>query len=107
MPIDSRCPFCHTMTEDTIHLFLGCVVSQDCWRLAVSHNWLNMNPPFDPQIGILQMLSDVIAAGPTIKMDRLVALLWSIKKTRNNMVFRSEASNPGVTLTKAKRATAE
>ena len=75
MLIDSRCPFCHTTTEDMTHLFLGCTVLQDCWRLVVSHNWLNMTPHFDPQIGILQMLSNARAAGPTVKMNKLVALL--------------------------------
>ena len=71
----SRCPFCHTTTEDTTHLFLGCAVSQDYWRLTVSHNWLNMTPHFDPQIGILQIFSDARVTDPVVKMDRLVALL--------------------------------
>jgi len=44
MSIDSHCPFCHTMTEDMTCLFLGYTVSQDYWRLAVFHNWLNMTP---------------------------------------------------------------
>ena len=38
MNIDSRYPFCQSGTEDTDHLFLGCNISQDCWRLTVFYN---------------------------------------------------------------------
>jgi len=36
--VDSHCPFCQSEIEDTNHLFLGCNISQDCWRLVASHN---------------------------------------------------------------------
>ena len=78
MNIDSRRPFYQSETEDTNYLFLRSNISQDCWRLATSHNWVNTNLLFDPQIGQLQMLNAARAAGPALKMDRLVTLLWSI-----------------------------
>jgi len=89
------------------HLFLGCTIAQDCWSLAVSHNWLNTNIVFRLQLTVLQLLSTTRNASPKINMDRVVALLWSIWKTRNGTVFRNETPNPGLTLTRAKQASAE
>jgi len=40
-------------------------------------------------------------------MYRIVALIWSIWKTRNNEIFRNETSNPELFLLCAKRASAE
>ena len=40
-------------------------------------------------------------------MERIVALLWSGWKARNNNVFRHEFPNPGLTLIRAKWASAE
>ena len=87
MNIDSHCPFCESEIDNTNHLFLGCNVSQDCWGLAVSHNWLNTNLPFNPQLSLLQMLNGARAADSIVKMDRLVALLWSIWKARITWCF--------------------
>jgi len=53
------------------------------------------------------MLSDTRAASLAVKIDRLVALIWSIWKTRNNIVFCSETPYLGITLTRAKKATAQ
>lgn len=44
---------------------------------------------------------------PSHQMARLVALLWSLWKTRNSIVFRNETSTPGMSLLRAKRASAE
>jgi len=40
-------------------------------------------------------------------MDRVIALLWSIWKTRNGIVFQNETPNLGLTLIRAKQASAE
>jgi len=32
-------------------------------------------------------------------MDRIVALLWSLWKTRNSKIFRNESSSPGMSIT--------
>ena len=46
MNIDSLCPFCQGEIEDADHLFLHCNVAQECWRLAASHRWININLMF-------------------------------------------------------------
>ena len=40
-------------------------------------------------------------------MDRIVVLLWSIWKIRNNKIFRNETSSPRLSLLRAKQASAE
>lgn len=44
---------------------------------------------------------------PTTRMDREVSLMWSIWKSRNSMLFRSETPIPESTLIRAKKANAE
>ena len=87
-------PFCQTEIEDADHLFLHCNITQNIWSLAFSHNWLNINLPFNPQSDALQMLSNARFVTPSIKMDRVVALLWSRRKARKSLVFCNETSNP-------------
>jgi len=41
---------------------------------------------------------------PSMNMDRVVAILWSIWKTRNSVVFRNENSNQGITLIRTENA---
>ena len=41
------------------------------------------------------------------QFDRIVALLWSIWKTHNSIVFRNELPQAVVTLIRAKKASAE
>jgi len=52
-------------------------------------------------------LSKLRAYAPLALFDRKVALLWSIWKTRNSVVFRNELPQLVVTLIKAKKASAE
>ena len=42
-----------------------------------------------------------------VNMDRVIALLWSIWKMQNGTVFQNEMPNPGLTLIRAKKASAE
>ena len=105
--VDPACPFCHSEVEDMDHLFLHCTIAQGCWNLAISHNWINANLVFSPQLTVLQMLSTTCNARPNVHMDRIISLLWSIWKIRNGAVFRNTSPNPGLTLIRAKQANVE
>lgn len=107
MNLDPRCPFCQTEREDVDHLFVHCQISQECWRLAVSRNWIDHSFVASTQNNILQRLSSAGATIPATRIDRVVSLIWSIWKIRNNMVFRSETPIPENTLIRAKKANAE
>jgi len=95
MNIDPLCPFCQSEIEDADNLFLHCQITQEFWRLAISHNWI--------ENGILQRLSMARIATSAVKMDRVAVLLWSMRKIRNNMVFHKETPIPGSTLIRAKK----
>ena len=57
---------------------------------------------------VCEKLDRVIQTSTTlIAMDRVVALFWSIWKTRNNKVFRDELPPPMITLIRAKKVSAE
>ena len=105
--IDPLCPHCHSEIEDAEHLFLGCHAVQHVWRLANDHTWLKINIPLDYHHSVQDWLATLRLSTHLFKMDRLVSLLWSIWKSRNNAVFRKESSNPVITLIRAKRACAE
>jgi len=66
MNIDPLYPFCQAKIEDADHLFLHCNVAQECWRLAISHRWIDTNLTFSRQFTVLQMLSTARAASPTV-----------------------------------------
>ena len=52
-------------------------------------------------------LSKLRTSTSPIPFDRVVALLWSIWKTRNSIVFCNELPQPIVTLIRAKKASAK
>jgi len=107
MNIDPLFPFCQAEIKDADHLFLYCNAAQDCWRLATSHRCINTNFMFSRQLTVLQMLSTAGTTSPTVKLDRVVALLWSTWKIRNSMIFGSETPNLGINLIRAKKVSVE
>jgi len=60
-----------------------------------------------PQSTVLQMLSAIRYTDPNANMDIIVVLLLSVWKTWNGTVFRKEPPNPGMTLIRAEKASAE
>ena len=107
MNLDPRYPFCQTEKKDVDHLFFHCQISQECWRLTVSHNWIDHKFVSGTQNNILQRLSSARTTTPAIRIDRVVSLIWSIWKIRNNMVFRSETPIPENTLIRVKKVNSE
>jgi len=107
LQIDPLCPHCHIEIEDVEHLFLGCPVVNHVWMLAKDHNWITINISSDPHQSVQNWLASLRLYNLLLKLDRIVSLFWSIRKTRNNTIFRNESSNPVITLLRTKRASAE
>jgi len=72
--------------------------------MTYNHNWIDINISPQSHNGILQMLSSLRASVSPVKVDRIVALLRSIWKTRNNMVLRNGTPIPGNTLIRVKKS---
>jgi len=104
--IDPLSHFRHSEIEGQNHLFLHCPISQECWTLAVAHNWIDSSFVSRQQYSILQSLCARNTTS-TAKIERVVALFWSIWKTRNNMVFHNGTPILEITLIRAKKASVE
>jgi len=100
--IDPVCEACALDIEDVDHLFMDCPLARKVWDLAVSHHWL-LSHPF-PQAGIsIREALHLLALNQSPCLTRVVLLLWSIWKSRNALIFRSEATPPMGTLLRVKR----
>jgi len=86
---------------------LHCNGVKEVWKLANSHKWINIGTVPFTQNNIPKWLTEAKIALPSIKMDRIIALLWSKWKTRNSVEFRNESSNPGITLIRANKGSTE
>ena len=107
LQIDPVCPLCNSGIEDLEHLFLQCPVVQDVWYLANLHKWLSIPLRVAPGDTIQYWLSKLRLSSSPVQLDRVVALLWSIWKSRNNVVFCNERLPLAVPLIRAKKASAE
>ena len=107
LQIDPLCPHCLSDIEDMEHLFLGCPSVSQVWRLAADHHWITHSPPQSSIPIVPRWLAGLHSSCSRMSLERTVSLLWSIWKTRNNSVFRSEPCDPITTLLRAKRASAE
>jgi len=96
------CSHYNSAIEDAEYLFLGCQNTQILRQLARDHHWVHIDLPVDPHLKIENWLSIIKSSMPSTKMDRIITLLWSIWKTRNNKIFRNETSSPGLSLLRAK-----
>ena len=107
LPIDPLCPLCHNDIEDSEHLFLKCPLVHEVWHLAKVYKWLSI--PLRVALGdTLQSWLAKLRNSPTpVPLDRVVALLWSVWKSRNDVVFCNETLSPVVTLIRAKKTSAE
>ena len=107
LQIDPLCPLCNNDIEDLEHLFLKCPVVHATWQLAKVHKWLSIPLMVDPGDNLQSWLSKLRTSSSPVPLDRVVALLWSIWKTRNTAAFCNERIPPVVTLIRAKKASAE
>jgi hypothetical protein len=80
-----HCPFCPGVREDHEHLFVRCPRLEPLW--ALSADGLRLSPDAD----IFDLLHGLAARLPRLHPLALhsgvLALLWSVWKTRNRMVF--------------------
>jgi len=106
LQLDPVCPVCNADIEDTDHLFVSCPMVQQVWGMAVAHKWLP-SIPFPQFNSSLREELHVLVQNKYPCVDRVVLLLWSIWKSRNALVFRSETPSPMGTLLRAKRSWAE
>ena len=90
LDIDPLCPHCNTTIEDNEHLFLRCPNAQVIWQLAHDHNWVTVDATTRSPLTLPNWLSFIKQSVGTTKLDRIVALLMSIWKTRNNIIFRND-----------------
>ena len=107
LQIDPICPLCNQHNEDLAHLFFRCPTVHNVWCLATAHNWIPSTTSIAPSDTVSTWLTKLRQSSTLTRFDRIVALLWSIWKTRNSVVFRNEVPHAVVTLIRAKKASAE
>ena len=90
LQVNPLCPGCNTSIEDVAHLFLQCSWVQEVWALASNHHWVSAFVYSSFSGNFLNWLSNLQTSSTLIPTDRMVALLWSIWKTRNNKAFRDK-----------------
>jgi hypothetical protein len=84
----SDCPFCPNQLEDTSHLFVGCPRLRPLWNVV--------SPSGRPHVGadvpaLLDALSeDLPSMHPEARNTVILALLWTVWKSRNRMVFDAD-----------------
>jgi len=106
LQLDPLCSACDTDIEDTDHIFLHCPMVRQVWDLAVAHQWLP-SLPFPHSDSPLREQLHLLVQNQYPRVDRVVLLLWSIWKSRNALIFRTESIPPMGTLLRAKRSWAE
>ncbi|KAL5163491.1 hypothetical protein HKD37_07G020384 [Glycine soja] len=91
---DISCPFCIIKEEDAAHLFLHCSKIQPLWWETMS--WPNLKGaiPLTPKQHFQQFI-DIQVDGARLKRWQCwwMALMWSIWKLRNSIVFSNAAFN--------------
>ena len=104
MDIDPLCPHCNGTIETTEHLFLECQHAQLLWQLARNHQWVTVDLPSSSQMQIENWLFNLKHSLSSIRMERIVALLWKLEIVK---FFRNESSSLGISLLRAKCVNAE
>jgi len=91
---DMCCPFCRSMEEDAIHLFIHCSKILPVWWESLS--WMNIQGAF-PQTPRQHFLQHVTGLADGIRINRWqcwwLALTWSIWQQRNKILFFNETFN--------------
>ncbi|KAM0858799.1 hypothetical protein ACQ4PT_047616 [Festuca glaucescens] len=83
-----NCPFCPNQLEDTSHLFVGCPRLRPLWNVVSPSG----RPHVDADIPtLLDALSeDLPPMHPEARNTVVLALLWTVWKSRNRMVFDAD-----------------
>ncbi|KAM0930531.1 hypothetical protein ACQ4PT_000902 [Festuca glaucescens] len=83
-----NCPFCPNQLEDTSHLFVGCPRLRPLWNIVSPSG----RPHVDADVStLLDALSeDLPPMHPEARNTVVLALLWTVWKSRNRMVFDAD-----------------
>ena len=105
--INPACPLCLGDIESIEHIFKDCPLVHKVWDLAAQHSWLppTLSPPGCPDL--FSCLNKIKSSHNSQALQKFSFLLWSIWKSRNEMVFNNEIFNPVACLIRAKKASAE
>ena len=106
MQIEPTWPHSNEKTESIEHLFWGCQAAQQVWQLTNNHNWAAISVSYRPHVTMQSWITSIRQPNRRI-LDRVVAFLWSLWKTRNNKIFRNETPNVVIMLLRAKKASEE
>jgi len=92
--------------ETIEHLFGGCPATNIVWDLAIHHNWLppwgRVTHPFN-----WSLFLNTMKQWDYRRIQRISFLLWSIWKTKNEVIFLNEIFKPMQCIIKAKRLSAK
>jgi hypothetical protein len=80
-----HCPFCPGVREDLEHLFVRCPGLEPLW--ALSADGLRLPPDADISDLLHGLAARLPRLHPLALHSGVLALLWSVWKTRNRMVF--------------------
>lgn len=85
MELDAVCPFCDSNQETMHHIFLECNCISSVWT-GFFHGLLHVDGVTD----FLSWLSSVFEDQAADNINRIVALLWSLWKARNELVWNNK-----------------
>jgi len=87
------CPLYNEELKNTYHLFFLCQATKTAWKAAYLHKWLLVDLLTLQYTHTSQFWSQLCKSISTSGMDRVVALMWSIWKSRNSFAFHNESFN--------------
>ena len=92
--MDASCPFCGGMDEEVSHLFFHCTKIRPIWWETIS--WMNISSVF-PSNPVQHFLQHSFVQVEGIRSSRWqswwMAVVWSIWKMRNRIIFSNESFN--------------
>lgn len=79
---DRICPLCESMLETTLHLFVGCPVSKECWRLA------GRGVEDLSGTSLEEWVQDVFSKLDVEACSLVAVMCWGIWRGRNDKVWK-------------------
>ncbi|CAN1752340.1 Putative ribonuclease H protein At1g65750 [Linum perenne] len=85
-----KCGICEEGLEDSWHLFVGCSLAKDCWRRAGL--WNRVEVALEDCYDFRDWVSKLVRTVVSNEREKVMAILWSIWKEKNNRVWRQTRS---------------
>ncbi|XVE70642.1 hypothetical protein DITRI_Ditri10aG0087600 [Diplodiscus trichospermus] len=97
--IPIECVFCAHAIENSWHLFLRCGFAQSCWHAAGLDNIIdNLASSAD---SFIQWLFDVIGSVKDPMSSKIMKILWSIWRERNERLWKNVQRSPDLVVLNA------